>query len=70
MDYVEQEKREVFKGVLESLAEGAMDGHHLAACAQLLRHLAKHQRPARCAWTISTPANVTNANANTGLSIP
>jgi len=70
MEALEQERREALDAVLESLAEGVYDRHHAVACARLLRHLAKPQRPARWAWTISNHASMTNASANTGLSIP
>jgi len=38
---LEEERREAFDGVLESLRAEETDGDVLAACARLLRHLAR-----------------------------
>jgi hypothetical protein len=70
METLDEERRDALEGVLESLAEGIIDRDHAAAGARLLSHLRQTYRPARCACTISKPASMTNATANTGLSIP
>jgi hypothetical protein len=38
---LEEERREAFDGVLESLRVDESDGDRLAACTRLLRHLAR-----------------------------